>query len=374
MQRGSPTEFVCKSPIEQIVCECKTIVTDNRANNVKEEVVFKLLKDNKNNVCNYCCSDNKEKLKNGVDKVGNQTTNREKSTSTKALNKILVKQSMQSKTNSLADRRKLNETVTYDTKSKTDVRNISKQTKDCMHGNVVKLADSNLSAEKREQSCKSDKSVQSSSCTTVHMNCEPTQKEVNGANVREDKADGKNANSKLSCNKSNVGLGKNEINAKVKRDYIRKCESNAEKLSAKSTSIVHDTFEKTNQDSQRSQHSHEIDEKSDNKDTRNSAVNAPSDTVDKGPVAFNTSRPAYSTVSQIRSKAQSSASSETPKFIRSKTCLSGKNLPTPSKTRPGTSVIVRGRFQTLENKVLFFVTSISLNYNTAHKIRSINGR
>lgn len=350
LQRGSPTEFLCKSPVEQIACECKSVVTDNRVNNIKEEVVLKLLKDNKNNVCKNCCSDIKEKCKNGgVDKVGNQTTNKEKSTSTKAVNKVLVKQSVQTKTHNLADRKKLNETC--DSKNKIDVKNVSKQTKDCLRSNLVKLADSNISVEKREQLCKNDKSAHSGSYT----NCEPTQKEVNCVNNGEDKPDGKGMNSKLSCNKSNTGLGKNEINAKVKRDSIRKGESNVntEKLSTK-PSVVHNSSEKTNQvDSQINTHSHEVDEKS--SDIRNSAVNISSSNVDKCSVTFNTSRPAYSTISQIRSKVQSSASSETPKFSRSKTCLSGQNLPTPNKTRPGTSVIVRGRFQTLENKVFFFL-------------------
>jgi len=344
LQRASPTESICKSPVDQIICENKPIVTDNKVNHAKEEFVHKLLKDNKNNVCKNCSSDIKEKRKNGVDKIGNQTTNKEKSTKTS--NKVFVKQTVQSKTNSFVDRRTLNDGVTYDSKNKMDVRNISKQTKDCLHSNIVKLVDSNLSVEKREQTCRSDKSVQLSSCT----NCELLQKEFNDVNIKDDKTDGKSMDSKLSCNKNN-GLGKNEINAKVKKDSNRKCETNvnAEKLSTK-TVIVESTSEKLNQDNCHMDNPHEIGNKSNTKDIQNASSN----NVDKSPVVISTNKPAYSTVSQTKkSKVQSPTSSETPKFIRSKTCLSDKNLPASSKRRPGTSVIVRGRFQTPENKVLF---------------------
>lgn len=315
LQRVSPTEFVCKSPVEQTICENKiAIVTDNKVNHVKEEFVHKLLKDNKNNVCKNCSSDIKEKRKNGVDKIGSQTMNKEKSASTKAL-KVFVKQSVQSKANSFA----------YDSKNKMDVRNVSKQTKDCLHSNVAKLADSNLS-EKREPS-KSDKDIQSSSCS----NCEVSIK------------DGKNMDSKLSCGKSNAG--KHEINAKVKKDSIKRRENShiTERINAK-TPIAQNISEKINQvNCQVNKHPpHEITDKSNNKNIRNTS---------SGPVMMNTNRLAYSTVSQTKSKVQSSTSSEAPKFIRSKTCLSDKNLHASSKTRPGTSVIVRGRFQTPEDKV-----------------------
>ncbi|KMQ95631.1 s phase cyclin a-associated protein in the endoplasmic reticulum [Lasius niger] len=341
LQRVSPTEFICKSPVDQTICESKiAIVTDNKVNHVKEEFVHKLLKDNKNNVCKNCSSDIKEKRKNGVDKIGNQTMNKEKSASTKAL-KVFVKQSVQSKANSFADRKTSNEGATCDSKNKVDVRNVSKQTKDCLHSNIVKLADSNLSAEKREP-CKSDKDIQLTSCS----NCEVMQKEINGVNIRDGKTDGKNVDSKLSCNKNNIGLGKHEINAKVKKDSIKKCENNhinAERINVK-TPVAQNTSEKINQvNCQINKQSHEIADKSNNKDIQNTS---------SGPVSvINANRPAYSTVSQTKPKVQSSTSSKTPKFIRSKTCLSDKNLSASNKTRPGTSVIVRGRFQVPENQL-----------------------
>ncbi|XP_072751437.1 uncharacterized protein Ssp3 isoform X2 [Anoplolepis gracilipes] len=338
LQRASPTEFICRSPVDQTICENKiSIVTDNKVNHVKEEFVHKLLKDNKNNVCKNC-SDIKEKRKNGVDKIGNQIANKEKSPSTKAL-KVFVKQPVQSRANSFADRKTLNEGATCDSKNKIDVKNVSKQTKDCLHSNIVKLADSNLSTEKREP-CKSDKNIQQTSCS----NCEVMQKESNGVNIRDSKADGKNTDSKLSCNKSNVALGKHEINAKVKKDSIKIRENNhinTEKINMK-TSLAQNTSEKINQvNCQINKHPLEIADKSNNKDIRNTP---------SGPVVHAT-KPAYSTVSQTKSKVQLSSSSETPKFIRSKTCLSDKNLHAANKTRPGTSVIVRGRFQTPENKL-----------------------
>lgn len=360
LQRASPTESICKSPVEQIGCECKTIATDNKVNNVKEELLHKLLKDSKNNVCKSCSSDIKERRKNGVDKVENKTTNKERSVSAKALNKVLIKQSVQLKTN-LEDRRTSNESATYDSKSKVDSRNIPKHTKPCVHGNTTKPADSNLSAEKQEQAYKSDENVQVNSCT----NCELAQKDASAVNSKDSKAEGKNADSKLSYNKSNIVLGKNEINVRVKKDSIRKSEINAEKLTTRAA-VVQNTPEKVNQvNCQMSKHLQGISDKSDNKDIRSSMVNSSSNNVDKSSMTFDTNRPAYSTVSQTRSKAHSSASSETPKFIRSKTCLSSKNLPTPNKTRPGTSVIVRGRFQTLENKVcvvLFLILKCTFDY------------
>lgn len=340
LQRSSPTESICKSPVDQIICENKPIVTDNKINHVKEEFVHKLLKDNKNNVSKNCSSDIKEKRKNGVGK----TASKEKSISMKASNKVLVKQTVQPKANSFVDRRTLNDGVTYDSKNKIDVRNISKQTKDSLPNNIVKSVDSNLSAEKREQTYRNDKNAQLNSCT----NREIIQKELNDANVKDGKKEGKSMDSKLSCDKNN-GLGKNEINAKVKTDSNRKCESNinTEKLSTK-TVIVPNNSEKINQvNCQINKQPHEIGDKSNSKDIRN----ATSNNVDKSPMVIST-RPAYAIVSQTKkSEVQSSGSSETPKFTRSKTCLSDKNLPASSKRRPGTSVIVRGRFQTPENKV-----------------------
>lgn len=342
LQRASPTESVCRSPIDQIICENKPIVTDNKVNHAKEEFVHKLLKDNKNNVCKNCSSDIKEKRRNGgADRAGNQTASKEKSTSTKASNKVLVKQTVQSKANSFVDRKSLNDGVTYDSKSKMDVRNMSKQTKDCSHSNAAKLVDSNLSGEKRE-ACRGDQDAQSISCA----NCELVQKEFNGVNVRDGRTDGRSVDGKLSCNNE---LGKNEINAKVKKDSNRKCESNcvnAEKLDTK-TAVVQSTSEKVNQvNCQTNEHPHEIGDESNTKDIQDTSSNNTS------PMVISTNRPAYSTVSQTkRSKVQSSTSSETPRFIRSKTCLSDKNLPASSKRRPGTSVIVRGRFQTPENKL-----------------------
>lgn len=348
LQRSSPTESVCKSPVDQIICENKPIVTDNKVNHAKEEFVHKLLKDSKNNVCKNCSSDIKEKRKNGADKTGNQIANKEKSMSTKTSNKVLVKQTVQSKTNSFVDRRTLIDSVTYDSKNKMDVKNISKQTKDCLHSNIVKLVDSNLSVEKREQTCRSDKNVQLSSCP----NCELMQKEYNGVNVKDGKTDGKSMDSKLSYNKNN-GLGKNEINTKVKKDSNRKFESNvnAEKLSTK-TAIVQSTSEKINQVD--CQINKQIGDKSSTKDIQNASSN----NIDKNPVIISTDRPAYSTVSQTKRSKEQSSISETPKFVRSKTCLSDKNLSASSKRRPGTSVIVRGRFQTPENKVFYIIQYI----------------
>ncbi|KAG7198879.1 hypothetical protein KM043_015703 [Ampulex compressa] len=50
LQRVSPTESLCRSPIEQIISENKPIVVDNKMNHVKEESVRKVMKENKNNV------------------------------------------------------------------------------------------------------------------------------------------------------------------------------------------------------------------------------------------------------------------------------------------------------------------------------------
>lgn len=344
LQRSSPTSPICRSPVDQIICENKPIVTDNKIDHVKEEFVHKLLKDNKNNVCKNCSSDIKEKRKNGVSKNAKmETASKEKSTSTKMSNKVLVKQTVQSKTNSFVDRKTLNDGVTCDSKNKIDVRNISKQTKECLHNSIVKSIDSNLSAEKGEQTCRNDKNVQLSSCT----NGEIIQKELNGVNVKDGKKEGKSMDSKLSCDENN-GLGKNEINTKVKTDSNRKCEGNVniEKLNTK-TVIVQNTSEKINQVNCQINKPHEIGDKSNTKDIPNKTSN----NIDKSPMTIST-RPAYAIVSQTKqSKVQSSGSSETPKFIRSKTCLSDKNLSASSKRRPGTSVIVRGRFETLENKV-----------------------
>jgi len=251
LQRASPTESICKSPVDQTICENKTIVTDNKINHVKEEYVQKLLKDNKNNVCKNCSTDIREKRKNGIDKIGNQATNKEKSTSAKTLNKILVKQSVQSKTNSFVDRKTLNDCMICDSKNKIDVRNISRHTKECSHTNAVKLVDSNLSTEK--QVYRSDKNVQLSSCT----HCEFTQKELN---VKDSKTD-----TKLLCNKNNIGLGKsevktkNEINVKVKKDNVRKSENvTTDKLSTR-TSITQNISEKTIQvNCQTGKHPYEI--------------------------------------------------------------------------------------------------------------------
>lgn len=351
LPRGSPIESICKSPVDQVISEDKII-----DNSIREEVVHKLLKDNKNNVSKNCPLDAKEKRRNVTEKIGDQISYKEKSMSTKTSNKIVTKQLVQSKTN-FGDRKTLNEGIIYDLKNKTDVRYISKQTKNCSHINLIKLTDSNLSAEKDEQTHKNDKDSQLNSC----LNCDIMKKEINGVINRDIKIDEKNMDTKLSDNKSNVGLEEKEINTKVKKGSVKKCENNvnAENLSMKTFTVQNSTKKANQVNSEMNKYSYVIGDNSDNKDIRKSVLNtSTTNNLEKAPVIFNANKSDYST--QTKPAIQTC---QTPKFVRSKTCLNDKNSSVPSKIKPGTSVMVRRQFQSSENKVFFLLYTYIIQNN-----------
>ncbi|XP_017765346.1 PREDICTED: S phase cyclin A-associated protein in the endoplasmic reticulum [Eufriesea mexicana] len=208
LQRMSPTESVCRSPVDQVISENKSVTIDNKVNHIKGEPVHKLIKDNKSNISKNNVINVSEKYKSAIDKGSNQSLSKDKLASIK-VNKTLVKHTVAVKTNNISPDQKANEGLSREVKGKLDTKGTSKS---------VKTSDT-------------------------------------------------------SSSNSTKGI-------------------------------------------------------------------------------INANKPAYSTVSQMKVvKPKQPTLPETPKFVRSKTTLNDKNTSVSNKTRPGTSVIVRQRYQSIDNKI-----------------------
>lgn len=365
LQRMSPTESVCRSPIDQIISENKSVTVDNKINhvncNVKGESVHKLIKDNKSNISKNNITN--EKYKNATDKGAIQSLNKDKLTSIK-INKTFVKHTT-AKNNSIIADQKANESSSRDVKGKLDTKSTSKTVKTGMYYTTIKVTDSDIISEKNEQIVCTDKNVQLITCTS-------TEKEFSKSNNIENKLNSQNNfQIKPLGPKNDLGLGKNEINAKVKRQSTGKSiktidienvitenkiteSNNVTKENSNSTvnKNIQNITKISNKISQKLKRQLNVNDNTNNKNV----IKSTSDTSSSNSIksSINTNKPAYSTVSQMKVKSKQSSLSETPKFVRSKTTLSDKNTLISNKIRPGTSVIVRQRFQSIDNKVLFF--------------------
>lgn len=360
LQRMSPTESLCRSPIDQIISESKSVTVDNKINhvncNVKGESVHKLIKDNKSNISKNNIMN--EKYKNATDKGTIQSLNKDKLTSIK-INKTFVKHTVAKTNNSIIAEQKANESSSRNLKGKLD-KGASKTVKTGMHYTTIKVTDSDVIIEKNEQIVSIDKNIQLITCTS-------TEKEFSKSNNIENKLNSQNNfQIKPLGPKNDLGLGKNEINAKVKRQSTGKSiktidiENVMENKITESNNVTKENSNITvNKNIQNiTKISNKISQKlkrqlNVNDNTNNKIIKSTSNTSSNNPIksSINTNKPAYSTVSQMKVKQKQSSLSETPKFIRSKTTLSDKNTLISNKIRPGTSVIIRQRFQSIDNKV-----------------------
>ncbi|XP_012144085.1 short spindle 3 isoform X2 [Megachile rotundata] len=363
LQRMSPTESLCRSPVDQIISENKPITLDNKINQIKGETVHKLMKDNKNNIPKNNLSNINERCKSSMDKGINQSLNKDKLTSVK-INKGLVKHTVPAKTgtNTTIDQ-KSNEVSPRDVKNKIDIKSTSKLVKTEVQS-TTKITDSNVIMEKNEQIIHNDKNAQLNTSTSgekEHCKSNNIDNKLNSQNNFQVKPLGP---------KNDLGLGKNEINAKVRKqsmgkniksvgienvvtenkiaDPINIAKDNSSAIVVlKNTQNITKASNKVNQKFKRQP---SINDSTNNKNVTKPLSDTSSSSLNKGSV--NVNKPAYSTVSQMKIvKPKQSNLPETPKFIRSKTTLSEKNVSTSNKIRPGTSVIVRQRFQPLDNKI-----------------------
>lgn len=364
-QRMSPTESICRSPVDQMNSENKSVTIDNKISQMKGECVHKLGKDNKSSIPKN--NSTSEKCKNSVDKGTNQSLNKDKVTSIK-VNKTFVKHSVSTKmgTNVLLDQ-KTNEASFRDVKSKADTKTVSKTLKNGLCSTNMKIADSNVIADKNEQ-IHHEKNTEAITFTQA-------EKEFSKSTGMDNKVNSQN-NSQVKPlgPKNDLGLGKNEINAKVKKQSIGKniktvgienitaenklIESNRSVRDSSSTVVVNKNIQSitkvSNKVNQKLKPQLNVSDNVNNKIITKPMSDTACNNSNKGLV--NTNKPAYSTVSQMKvTKAKQLSLPETPKFIRSKTTLSDKNVSTSNKIRPGTSVIVRQRFQPLDNQVSIFI-------------------
>ena len=365
LQRMSPTESVCRSPVDQIISENKSVTTDNKTTHIKGETVHKLTKDNKSNVPKNNMANVGEKYKNS-DKSTNQSLNKDKLTSMK-VNKTLVKHTIATKSsNSVITEQKLNDSLSREIKAKMDTKSASKSVKTGMHYATIKITDSNVINEKNEQTVCNDKNVQ--------LTCASVEKEFSKSNSIDNKMNSQNNfQIKPLGPKNDLELGKNEINSKVKRQSTGKniktvgienvatenkiTDSNSV-IKENSNTIVNKNIQNiakvSNKINQKIKRQPSVGDNANKTTTKSMSDTSPGNST-KELVTAN--KPAYSTVSQMKIvKSKQPSLPETPKFVRSKTTLSDKNTSISNKTRPGTSVIVRQRFQSTDNKVpLFFL-------------------
>lgn len=362
LQRMSPTESVCRSPVDQIISENKSVSVDNTANHIKGESVHKLIKDNKGNIPKNNMTNLGEKYKNSIDKGINQSLNKDKLTTIK-VNKSLVKHTVATKiNNSITTDQKANESLSREVKGKLDTKSASKSVKAGMHYATTKITDSNVIIEKNEQTVCNDKDVQLTSTST--------EKEFSKSNSIDNKLNSQNNfQVKPLGPKNDIGLGKNEINSKVKRQTTEKniknvgienvatenkmTESNSVTKENSNTMVnknIQNITKVSNKINQKLKKQSSVNDSANNKTPTKLISDTSTSNSSKGLV--NTNKPAYSTVSQMKViKRKQPCLLETPKFVRSKTTLSDKSTSISNKTRPGTSVIVRQRFQSIDNKV-----------------------
>ncbi|KOX69094.1 S phase cyclin A-associated protein in the endoplasmic reticulum [Melipona quadrifasciata] len=360
LQRMSPTESVCRSPVDQIISENKSVITDNKTTHIKGETVHKLTKDNKSNVSKNNMTNVGEKYKNS-DKGTNQSLNKDKLTSMK-VNKTLIKHTIATKSsNSIITEQKLNDNSSREIKGKIDTKSASKSVKTGTHYATIKITDSNVINEKNEQTVCNDK--------TVQLTCTSVEKEFSKSNSIDNKLNSQsNFQIKPLGPKNDLELGKNEINSKVKRQGTGKniktvgienvttenkiIESNSV-IKENSNIIVNKNIQNTakvsNKINQKIKRQPSVSDNA-NKTTTKSMLDTSPGNSTKELVTAN--KPAYSTISQMKVvKPKQPSLPETPKFVRSKTTLSDKNTSVSNKARPGTSVIVRQRFQSTDNKI-----------------------
>ncbi|XP_076681810.1 short spindle 3 [Andrena cerasifolii] len=362
-QRMSPTESVCRSPVEQMISESKPIAIDNKTNHTKGECVNKLMKDNKSNVSKNSPTSLSEKCKNPTEKGVSQSLNKDKLTSAK-VNKAPMKQTVSAKTcGTVLIDQKATEVSPRDVKSKVDTKSVSKPVKNGLYNATIKIADTNVIIEKNEQ-VHNDKNTQLITFT-------PTEKEFSKSAGTDNKL-----NSQNNCQvkplgpKNDLGVGKNEINAKVKKQSTGKdikavgienitaenklIESNGGVKENSGTTAANKSMQSvtkvSNKVNQKLKTQSSVSDSANNKVITKTVSDTSSNNSSRSLV--NTQKPAYSTVSQMKvAKAKQQSLPETLRFIRSKTTLSDKNVSSSNKIRPGTSVIVRQRFQPLDNKI-----------------------
>ncbi|XP_076247843.1 short spindle 3 isoform X2 [Calliopsis andreniformis] len=359
-QRMSPTESICRSPVDQINSENKAATIDNKINLMKGECIHKLIKDNKNNVPKNSSTNMNEKCKNSIDKGVSQLLNKDKISSMK-VNKTFMKHSVSAKTSSNVDQ-KSSESSLSDVKNKVDAKSVSKSLKNSLYSTTIKIADLNVITEKNEQvHISKNRHV----ITSTQM-----EKDFCKSSGMDNKVNSQNSKVKPLGPKNDLGLEKNEINAKVKKQSTGKnmktvgienitaenklIESNGSVKENSSTVILNKHVQSITKVSSKMNQKLKIPSSTSDNANNKAVTKNVSDTQcnnsSKGLV--NTNKPAYSTVSQMRvSKTKQQSLPETPKFIRSKTTLSDKNVSVSNKIRPGTSVIVRQRFQPIDNKI-----------------------
>ncbi|XP_017883269.1 S phase cyclin A-associated protein in the endoplasmic reticulum [Ceratina calcarata] len=332
LQRMSPTESICRSPVDQVISENKPI--DNRKSYVKGDSAQRILKDSQSNVSKNNVT---EKCKNVMDKGVNQSLNKDKLASLK-VNKNLVKHTIPTKTCNNADQK------TNEAKNKSG----SKSPKTGVHHSVSKTTDSNVMTEKSD----SDKSTQLITSA---------EKEFFKSNSTDNKSSlQNNLQVKPLSPKNDLGLEKNEINSKVKRQSagknvqtvgIENVATENKMVELKDNTVANKNMQNivksSNRINQKLKRQSSI---SDNSNNKMSTKSTP-DTSNMTKPLINTTKPAYSTVSQMKVVKPKQPSLETPKFFRSRTTLSDKNSSAPNKARPGTSVIVGQRFQPIDNKI-----------------------
>ncbi|KAL2733531.1 S phase cyclin A-associated protein in the endoplasmic reticulum isoform X1 [Vespula maculifrons] len=357
LQRISPPESTCRSPIDQVISEIKPMVTDNKINHIKEESLHKIIKDNKNNVSKNNSTNIKEKRKNVIERGMNQSSNKERCIASKTINKALVKPATNAKANgnSLIDNKATSEDA-CDSKNKADTRNIAKQSKNSSQNvSTLKTSDSNLAIEK--QTCINNKNVKSS----IYQNVESMDKTIKENETNGKLSDRSKSEITLIPNKKNTELRKNDINTKGTKQNI---DNNESKIIIENVNVDNKMIQVNNKlqtqnidttvaskNAKNTIESNKIKQK-----TNKQCINA--DKVDNKLItkysnkeAHNTNQAAYSTVSsRRRSNEQTTNLSETPKFTRSKTTLSDRTVSSANKARPGTSVIIRRRPQQLERK------------------------
>ncbi|XP_015603635.1 S phase cyclin A-associated protein in the endoplasmic reticulum [Cephus cinctus] len=300
---SSPTGSSCRSPVDQTIVENRTMM---------DESGHKTIKDNKNNVSRNDSQNLKDKCRTLIERSGINKTNKGKSVSTKLVAKAISKKTVGTVTEVCG---KSNRSRSTNGEDNRELSIFVQSVQNCEHkAHLEEESVINEERKKNDDECRKNKEFEA-------------KKNAINSNVN-------SVIKPLPLNMSvNEDSNSDTENSPKLKEIPRACRNN-EKILGSNGGIIGSKEKKV------------IPE--------NRAENKPSPCTttcnNKSQPKPTPARPAYATVSRMRpSTTQTSQNSslQVPKMIRSKTTLGVKSSTHSSKVRPGTSVIVRRKIQSL---------------------------
>lgn len=278
LQRLSPTGLTCPSPLDP------AIIDSQPANSMREETIYKRIKDNRNNVAKREPKNiGKDSRKNLSGRENDRSKSKEKSIVQKSISKSVLP------------------------------KNSSPPTKNSPHQPSITEVPNDRLPKERCGLVTVEK--EAPACPSSSLNS--TEKELNDSMITKLSTNSKIPASDFEAMKNKINDSVKEAGRETNNRIISEKKSDNSSISAGAR--IANRF-------------------------AGSTMAPPGNQSEKVRPKSNPTRPAYSVVSRARHSTGSNLP-ETPKIVRSKTTLGVREAASTSKTRPGTSVMVRRRLQ-----------------------------